>query len=78
MITASDSFYTYDIGRYYVIIPQEPHWDREKFISVFNAKKVQEGFNYNSGTNDEWIDVDAIRALIVEYIDPTFKPDSHG
>lgn len=77
MITASDSFYTYDIGRYYVIIPQEPHWDREKFISVFNAKKVQEGFNYNSGTNDEWIDVDAIRALIVEYIDPTFKPDSH-
>lgn len=75
MISSSDAYYTYDIGKYYVIIPQDPFWDVEKFIKDFDAKKVPEGFNYNSGTNVEWIGVEEIRTLVKEYIDPAFNPE---
>ena len=52
MITASDSFYTYDLGKYYTILPATHQWKLEDFIEKFNAKKVEPGFQYNSGEND--------------------------
>jgi UDP-N-acetylglucosamine 4,6-dehydratase/5-epimerase len=73
MITASDSFYTYDLGRYYVIIPSTPHWKLDDFIRQFNAKKVPLGFRYNSGENSEWVSVPELRELIKKHVDPTFK-----
>jgi len=73
MITASDSFHTYDIGRYYVILPAIPGWDLGDFIGTFGGQKVQEGFNYNSGTNTEWETVESLRELIREHVDTTFK-----
>ena len=73
MITSSDSFTTYDLGKYYVIIPQNPSWELLEFIKYFNAKKVKEGFNYNSGENIEWLTVGEIRSLIKEHIDPSFN-----
>ena len=72
MITSSDSFSTYDIGKYYVILPQVTSWDLEEYKKKFNAVKVKEGFNYSSGENTEWVDADALRKLIVEYVDPNF------
>jgi UDP-N-acetylglucosamine 4,6-dehydratase len=73
MITSSDSFTTYDLGKYYVILPQTTHWKLSDYISNFNATKVPEGFNYNSGTNSEWLTVDELRALIKEHVDPQFQ-----
>ena len=73
MITASDSFYTYDLGKYYTIIPATHSWDLEQFKSTFNAKKVEAGFSYNSGDNTEWETIDSLRALIKEHVDPTFE-----
>lgn len=73
MITSSDSFTTYDLGKYYVILPQAGNWDLDEYIKNFNAVKVAEGFNYNSGTNDEWLDVETIRSLIKENVDPGFQ-----
>lgn len=64
MITSSDSFHTYDLGKYYVILPSIPVWDIDDFISEFNAVKVKTGFNYNSGENDNFISVKEIRDLI--------------
>jgi UDP-N-acetylglucosamine 4,6-dehydratase (inverting) len=72
MITSSDSFFTYDLGKYYTIIPQTPHWDLTAFIQHFNAKKVTEGFSYSSDTNTEWETVESLRTLITEHVDPTF------
>jgi UDP-N-acetylglucosamine 4,6-dehydratase (inverting) len=72
MITSSDSFSTYDLGKYYVILPLNPNWDLKDFIKKFNAKKVKEGFNYNSGQNSEWLSVQDIRRLIKEHVDPAF------
>ncbi|GAA4882677.1 UDP-N-acetylglucosamine 4,6-dehydratase (inverting) [Flaviramulus aquimarinus] len=73
MITASDSFFTYDLGKYFVIIPQTPIWDTNDFISNFKAKLVPDGFAYNSGTNTEWETVESLRTLIKEHVDSDFK-----
>jgi len=72
MITTSDSFYTYDLGKYYVIIPATHDWDLDEFISNFNAEKVPHGFQYNSGQNTEWETIDSLRRLIKEHVDDTF------
>lgn len=72
MITSSDSFFTYDLGKYYVIIPQTPVWKVNDFIQAFNAKLVPAGFSYDSGTNTEWETVESLRELIKAHVDPTF------
>ena len=73
MITASDSFYTYDLGKYYTILPATHNWSLEDYIKTFNAKKVRLGFSYNSGDNEEWETVESLRTLIKEHVDPTFE-----
>lgn len=73
MITASDSFSTYDLGKYYAILPQTPNWNLEEFMAHFKARKVPDGFCYNSGTNTEWLSVDDLRQLIVKYVDSSFS-----
>jgi len=72
MITTSDSYTTYDLGKYFAILPQQPLWDLKSFIENFNAKKVQEGMSYNSGENTEWVSKEELRLLIKEHVDPTF------
>jgi UDP-N-acetylglucosamine 4,6-dehydratase (inverting) len=73
MITSSDSFYTYDLGKYYVIIPSQHTWDLDSYIEYFDAKKVELGFRYNSGENDSWVSVEEIRDLIKNHVDPDFS-----
>jgi UDP-N-acetylglucosamine 4,6-dehydratase/5-epimerase len=72
MITTSDSFYTYDLGKYYAIVPSTPRWKMDEFIGHFKAKKVPHGFHYNSGENTEWVSIAELRKLIKEHVDPTF------
>ncbi|WP_207788120.1 UDP-N-acetylglucosamine 4,6-dehydratase (inverting) [Flavobacterium lotistagni] len=72
MITSSDSFTTYDLGKYYVILPQVTTWNLNAYIEKFNAKLVPQGFNYTSGENTEWETVDSLRALIKEHLYPDF------
>ena len=64
MITKSDSFNTYDLGNYYVILPQRTIFNLENFIKKNNAKKVKEGFSYNSGDNTNFLSIKEIRSLI--------------
>ena len=72
MITSSDSYNTYDIGKYFTILPSVPNFDLNKYITAFKAKKVAEGFNYNSGTNTEWETADSLISLIKEHVDANF------
>lgn len=73
MITPSDSFYTYDLGKYYTILPSVPSWDLQKFLVSFSGEKVDEGFAYTSGANTEWETVETLRSLIKEHVDSTFE-----
>jgi UDP-N-acetylglucosamine 4,6-dehydratase (inverting) len=72
MITVSDAINTYDIGKYYVILPQKTIFDRKKFINHFNAKLVDKNFSYNSGKNSDWETVSSLRKLVKKHIDPNF------
>lgn len=73
MITSSDSFYTYDLGKYYTILPTVPNFKIKDFVDSFSAKKVTEGFNYDSGTNTEWETIESLRNLIKEHVDSNFE-----
>lgn len=73
MITSSDSFSTFDLGKYYAILPQVPRWGLGDFVDHFKAKKVELGFRYNSGENTDWLTVEDLRKLIKEHVDPTFE-----
>ena len=64
MITSSDAFTTYDLGKYYVILPQSPNWKLHDYIAHFGATPVPSGFNYSSGANAEFLSVEQLRALI--------------
>jgi UDP-N-acetylglucosamine 4,6-dehydratase (inverting) len=73
MITSSDSFSTYDLGKYYAILPQVTNWNIDSYTKEFNASKVPIGFQYNSGENTDWVGVDEIRSLIIKHVDSDFK-----
>ncbi len=66
MITSSDSYSTFDLGKYYVILPQVTKYNLEEYVQTFNAKKVLEGFSYNSGQNTEWLEIKDLKKLMTE------------
>lgn len=64
MITLSDSYNSYDLEKFYIILPAKPNWNLKEYLKKFNGKKVKKGFSYNSGTNSEWVDVKSLKKLI--------------
>jgi UDP-N-acetylglucosamine 4,6-dehydratase (inverting) len=76
MITSSDSFTTYDLGKYYAILPQTTDWNLQEYIKHFNAKKVTKSFQYNSGENSDWLSIEDIRTLILKHLDENFSTTS--
>ena len=74
MITTADSFSTYDLGDYYAILTTDGTVEKKYMESGIRLKKVAEGFNYNSGTNKEFLNVEEIRELIIKNIDKNFTP----
>jgi UDP-N-acetylglucosamine 4,6-dehydratase len=73
MITSSDSYNTYDFGKYYVIVPTQPARPLREFLEQNHYQKVKEGFSYTSGENTEWETVESLRSLILEHVAPDFK-----
>jgi UDP-N-acetylglucosamine 4,6-dehydratase len=72
MITESDSYNTIEFDKYYAILPTGAN--KGKYLSHYNAYEVPVGFKYNSGTNTQWVDVEEMRKLIAQFVDPNFKP----
>lgn len=73
MITVSDSLNTWDLGKYYAIIPQKPTFNLDDFVRYFGAKRVKEGFSYNSGDNTEWETIESLRENVKRFVDPNFE-----
>lgn len=59
MITREDSLYTYEYKNHYIIYPHYNWWGMKDVIP--GGRLVEPGFEYSSGTNIEWLDVDALR-----------------
>lgn len=64
MITETDSLNAIEFDRYFVILPSTPLWDVERFAEELSGERCPDGFKYNSGSNDQWLTVPQIRALI--------------
>lgn len=68
MITASDSFNTVDLGRYYAILSSSGDISPEAYCSATSATLVEPGFSYNSGDNTEWLSVEELEKLIAREV----------
>lgn len=73
MITSSDSYNTYDLGKYYIIVPTVPTTALQTFIDANIDKKVPAGFSYNSGENTDWETIESLRKQIKIHVDSKFK-----
>lgn len=73
MITESDSYMSYDIGNYYMILSNQRKEIVNKY-KKYNIKQVPTNFRYNSGTNNKFLDIKEIRNLIIKNISKDFKP----
>lgn len=63
MVSKDDSRYTYEYEKHYIIYPHFDWWSSERHFTN-GGQQVKEGFEYNSGTNSEWLSVDElIKAL---------------
>lgn len=73
MITSSDSFNTYDLGKYYIIVPTVPPEPLAEFLRTNSCEKVPAGFSYTSGENTEWETIESLRGLIKQFVDSSFE-----
>jgi UDP-N-acetylglucosamine 4,6-dehydratase (inverting) len=64
MITEADSLNTFDLGTYYVILPNSVNWNLNEYLNIYKGKKVPEGFKYNSGENSEWETISSLKKKI--------------
>lgn len=60
MITKDDSRTTYEYEKHYIIYPHFDWWNVEKHFTP-GGKVIEEGFEYDSGTNTQWLSVDELR-----------------
>jgi len=63
MVGVEDSLATYEFEKHYLVCPRLEWWHNEDYIAA-GGKKVEYGFEYNSGTNKEWLDVEQLRRLV--------------
>ena len=63
MITKDDSRMTYEYDKHYIIYPHFDWWNSQKYMTP-GGKLVEDGFEYNSSTNNEWLNVDDLRKLL--------------
>ena len=74
MITSSDSFSTIDLGPYYAILPSDGLVHKKYQEANLPITPVEPGFAYNSGTNPNFLEVEQLRSLIKQHVDPNFQP----
>ena len=63
MVTRDDSRTTYEYDKHYIVYPHFEWLDLNKVL-LPGGKLVEEGFEYNSGTNKEWLDVNGLKAAL--------------
>lgn len=62
MVTKEDSFHTYEYNKHYIVYPHFIWWSEDRVIP--GGKKVGQGFEYSSETNDEWLSVEDLQKLL--------------
>jgi UDP-N-acetylglucosamine 4,6-dehydratase (inverting) len=64
MVTREDSVMTYEYDKHYIVYPHYTWWSENRVIP--GGKKVEEGFEYSSGKNKEWLSVEQLQERLAE------------
>lgn len=59
MVTREDSLSTYEYEKHFIVYPHMNWWDEGKVQE--GGKRVEQEFEYSSGTNTEWLSVEQIQ-----------------
>ncbi|MBR5564913.1 MAG: UDP-N-acetylglucosamine 4,6-dehydratase (inverting) [Roseburia sp.] len=62
MVTREDSMLTYEYEKHFIVYPHFDWWNPNKIQA--GGKKVEQGFEYSSGNNTEWLSVDELKELL--------------
>ena len=62
MVTKDDSRSTYEYDKHYIVYPNYTWHDKQAVLP--GGRRVQDGFEYNSGTNVEWLGVEELREAL--------------
>jgi FlaA1/EpsC-like NDP-sugar epimerase len=60
MITKEDSFSTYEFDKHYVVYPHMDWFNIQKY-DLKGARKVKDRFEYSSGTNSQWLNIEDLK-----------------
>lgn len=63
MVTRDDSRMAYEYEKHYIVYPHYEWFDNSNSI-LPGGRLVEEGFEYSSGTNKEWLDVEGLREAL--------------
>ena len=65
MITEADSYTTYDIGKYFLILPDNEKSTLNRFKKKLKVlKKIPNNFSYNSRDNDQFLSINELKKMI--------------
>jgi len=63
MVTRDDSRNTYEYEKHYIIYPCFDWWNHNNHFTK-GGILIEEGFEYNSGNNSEWLDIEELKNRI--------------
>ncbi|MGC1512185.1 MAG: UDP-N-acetylglucosamine 4,6-dehydratase (inverting) [Acidimicrobiales bacterium] len=61
LLTADESRHAIDAGELYIVLPEQPWWEREAWPG---GQHLTEGFSYTSDNNDWWLSKEELSALL--------------
>lgn len=64
MVTKDDSRTTYEYEKHYIVYPNFEWWSYDRYFTD-GGVPIEKDFEYNSGTNTEWLGVEALRKRIL-------------
>ena len=69
LISNSESLNTYDIGKYYIVLPNNSDSEKIKknYQQKLKLKKFKENFSYNSFENDNYLNVEKLSKILNSY-----------
>lgn len=67
MVTKEDSLHTYEYEKHFIVYPHYNWWGIKDVLP--NGKAVKAEFEYSSGTNTEWLNVEDIKVLLKTDLD---------
>lgn len=67
MVTREDSLHTYEYEKHFIVYPHYNWWGEKDIIP--GGRLVEPDFEYSSGTNMEWLDVEELRERLKTDLD---------